>query len=108
MVRRGADKWKTRSKIHAFTYSNGLKRDQSLVVVHGKNSIELQVAAPCKKCISTIRSEDKLVLFCFFDGRLNDLLFFCTDQAFITGMWIESKHCDLRFINPEITTQACV
>ena len=89
MVGTGAHRRQACCIINGFANSKRFKRNQSLVVIHGKHGIKFFVGAARKKSIGTIRTINNHILrFGFFDSRFDDGFFFTAYQSFVAGMWI--------------------
>lgn len=83
-----------------------LERDQSLVVIHGKDAIirpirtkgEEPIGREWTLCVNAM-------LTCRIDGRSNDRSFFCTDTSMLTCMRIQTKHGNARRCNAMVDMQ---
>ena len=90
--------------VHSFIERDGLKGRHTLVVIHGKNGIEVVVVARSEELIGCIRTHTAYPTFeQFVNDRNDDFLFFLA-----VGMRIECKYCYAWIINEEITFQAVV
>ena len=84
VVWRGADHIQPRSIVDPITKGDGLKRDQSLIVIHGQHRIKLHIRPRPKEPISRIRAHTEDPLVTRLDhSRSDDLLLFFAQQAIV-------------------------
>ena len=58
VVGRGADDGQSCREIDARIEGNGLESHQSLIVIHGKNAIEIVISARAEKTVGRVRTHD--------------------------------------------------
>ena len=92
VVGRGAHYGQSGGVVNAFLGCQGLERSKTLVVVHGQYGVEVSVSAASEESVGGIRSEGLYSsLFEFLDGRYDDVLFFTTNHAIVSGMRVEGE-----------------
>ena len=106
MCRRSADNRQTCGEVHALIHSQRLERSQSLVVIHGQNSIKIATVTRAHESISRERTET-LNALChhFLHSRNNYFGFFATQQSVVTSMRVQREYGNTRRINTEISLQ---
>src|SRR5688500_18954941 len=78
-------------------------------MVHGKYRIKFSLVMSSKKSVCAVRTNNKqVVLFCFFDGRLDRRVFLLAQQTFIPGMRVKAQHSDPGLFYAKIFLQTLV
>lgn len=100
MVRAGPWKWQAQRDIHPFIEGVELERDQTLVMIHAQNAVELALYDAIKKCIRrmrarnlrrTIQGEAKR-----FNCRRDDIDLFSAQIPILTGVRVQTGNCNTR------------
>src|SRR5690625_6895091 len=95
MIRRCSYHRKTCSKINSFSKTEQLKRNKSLIVIHGQNPVKFFILPASEKTICGKRSVDQSgFVFCFFYHRTYDVFIFISDDSAITTVRIQTQNCD--------------
>src|SRR5690625_7339017 len=82
MIRRCSYHRKTCSKINSFSKTEQLKRNKSLIVIHGQNPVKFFILPASEKTICGKRSVDQSgFVFCFFYHRTYDVFIFISDRS---------------------------
>ena len=81
----------------------------TLIVIHGKDAIELSIVAIAEEIVGRIGSKGLDALRSqFLDGRTDNLLFLIAEDTVLTATWIEGKHGYARIGNAHVATQRLV
>src|SRR5258705_1437015 len=109
MVGRGTNNRQSCSKVYTAFKRQRFERNQSLVVIHGKHSIETAEAARTKKSISRVGTKtiNAIIKHCL-NGRSNYFLFFIAQQSTVSAVRINSKNRDAWFCNSKIADERLV
>ena len=109
MVRSCAHYRQTCGEVNSGIESQGLEGDESLVVVHGQDSIEVVLLVGTEKSVRGVGPEcqDVLAARCL-DGRTDDVYLCASEQTAVSGMRIESEHGYLGPHDTEILHQGLV
>ena len=109
VVGTGAHILQSGSEVHPTLHSNHLKWCQSLVVIHGKHTIEVGVLLVAEKSVGCVGPEcrDFAIYGFLYGGNYHGLLFLA-QQAAVAGMRIERKHCYARAHHAKIALERIV
>lgn len=86
-----------------------LERDQSLVVIHGKNAVVRSIRTKGEEPVGRERPLCVYaVLTCSINGRTDDRSFFRTNTSMLSCMRIQSKHSNARRCNAMVNMQCAM
>ena len=93
MVRRSSHDRQSGSNVHAFIRYYGLEWGKSLIVVHGKHSVESVVCSMTEKAVSREWSKNAhAIVGQFFYCRFYNGFFFRPDDTLVASMRIKRKN----------------
>src|SRR5690625_7536266 len=95
MIRRCSYLRKTCNKINYFSKTEQLKRNKSLIVIHGQNPVKFFILPASEKTICGKRSVDQSgFVFCFFYIRTYDVFIFISADSRLEERRVQTQNCD--------------
>ncbi len=94
MVRARAKEWQAEGDIHAFVECVELERNQSLIVIHAKDAVEVTLDRAVEYGVGGEGAVEIPMRFQKCDGGRNGLDFLAAEVAVFSGVGIQSSHGD--------------
>ena len=85
-----ADEWKAERNIHPLVEGMELERDEALVVIHAKDSVEFAFDSAVENGVRGKWALEIAVVLQLRDGWRDDFDFLVAEVAVFTGVWVET------------------
>ena len=109
VVGRSPDDGKSCRVVDSIFKGQRLERRQALVVVHGQSGVEILVMTQTEIAVRGERTEGQDAFFGSLpDGRDDDFLLFCAQQASVSAVGVEAQHGNLRLVYGEVLLEGLV